>query len=81
MQHTGIARAYLDAAREILPEVIALRRRLHGVPEVGLELPRTQAIVLDAVRALGLDPITGIAVGSVVATIEGSGPGPCYEGP
>ena len=76
MQETGIAHAYLDAAREILPEVIALRRRLHRVPEVGLELPRTQAIVLDAVRGLGLDPIAGVAVGSVVATIEGSRPGP-----
>ena len=76
MQQTGIAHPYLDAAREILPEVIALRRRLHRVPEVGLELPRTQAIVLDAVRGLGLDPVAGVTVGSVVATIEGAGPGP-----
>jgi len=76
MQQTGIAHPYLDAAREILPEVIALRRRLHRVPEVGLELPRTQALVLDAVRELGLDPIAGVTVGSVVATIEGAGPGP-----
>ena len=76
MQPTSIAHAYLDAAREILPEVTALRRRLHRVPEVGLELPRTQALVLDAVRGLGLDPIPGVAVGSVVATIEGTGRGP-----
>ena len=76
MQQTGIAHPYLDAAREILPEVIALRRRLHRVPEVGLELPRTQALVLDAVRGLGLDPVAGVTVGSVVATIEGAGPGP-----
>ena len=76
MQQTGIAHPYIDAAREILPEVIALRRRLHRVPEVGLELPRTQALVLDAVRELGLDPIAGVTVGSVAATIEGAGPGP-----
>ena len=76
MQQTGIAHPYLDAAREILPEVIALRRRLHRVPEVGLELPRTQALVLDAVRGLGLEPVAGVTVGSVVATIEGAGPGP-----
>src|SRR6186997_1156710 len=76
MQQTGIAHPYLDAAREILPEVIALRRRLHRVPEVGLELPLTQALVLEAVRGLGLDPIAGLTVGSVVATIEGAGPGP-----
>ena len=76
MQQTGIAHPYLDAARTILPEVIALRRRLHRVPEVGLELPRTQALVLEAVRGLGLEPAAGVTVGSVVATIEGAGPGP-----
>jgi amidohydrolase len=76
MQQTDIAHPYLDAARTILPEVIALRRRLHRVPEVGLQLPRTQALVLDAVRDLGLDPVAGATVGSVVATIEGAGPGP-----
>ncbi len=65
----------LDAARSILPDVIGLRRRLHRVPEVGLELPETQAVVLDAVRGLGLEPIPGVSVGSVVATIEGAGPG------
>ena len=76
MQPTSITHPYLDAAREILPEVIALRRRLHRIPEVGLELPRTQALVLEAVRELGLDPTPGVTVGSVVATIEGARPGP-----
>jgi hippurate hydrolase len=76
MQQTGIAHPYLDAARKILPEVIALRRRFHRVPEVGLELPRTQALVLEAVRRLGLESIPGRTVGSVVATIEGGAPGP-----
>ena len=76
MQQNGIVHPYFDAAREVLPEVIALRRRLHRVPEVGLELPMTQALVLEAVRELGLEPVTGSTVGSVVATIEGTGPGP-----
>jgi len=76
MQQTDIVHPYLDAAREILPEVLALRRRLHRVPEVGLELPRTQALVLEAVRGLGLEPVAGATVGSVVATIEGAGPRP-----
>ena len=76
MQQNGIVHPYLDAARKILPEVIALRRRLHQVPEVGLELPMTQALVLEAVRGLGLEAIAGVTVGSVVATIEGAGPGP-----
>ena len=67
MQQTGIAHPYLDAAREILPEVIALRRRLHRVPEIGLELPRTQALVLDAVRELGLDPVAGVATAAILS--------------
>ena len=75
MQQTGIAHPYLDAAREILPEVIALRRRLHRVPEVGLELPADPG-------ARPRAPSVGSAstrrrasrVGSVVATIEGAGP-------
>ena len=66
----------LEDARAILPEVQAIRRRLHAIPEVGLELPLTQALVAEAVRGLGLEPRLGSTVTSVVATIEGNGPGP-----
>jgi len=66
----------LDDARAILPEVQAIRRRLHAIPEVGLQLPLTQALVAEAVRGLGLAPRLGATVSSVVATIEGNGPGP-----
>jgi hippurate hydrolase len=65
----------LEAARAGLPEVVAVRRRLHVVPEVGLQLPLTQALVQAALRDLGLEPRLGTSVSSVVATIEGSGPG------
>ncbi len=66
----------LKDSRAILPEVQALRRRLHAIPEVGLQLPLTQALVAEAVRGLGLEPRLGTTVSSVVATIEGNGPGP-----
>ena len=66
----------LDDARAILPEVQAIRRRLHAIPEVGLQLPLTQALVAEAVRGLGLVPRLGTTVSSVVAMIEGNGPGP-----
>jgi hippurate hydrolase len=65
----------LEAALAGLPEVVAVRRRLHAVPEVGLQLPLTQALVGEALRDLGLEPRFGTSVSSVVATIEGSGPG------
>ncbi|MFL5756418.1 MAG: M20 family metallopeptidase [Chloroflexota bacterium] len=60
----------LAAAREILPDVVDLRRRLHRVPEVGLQLPRTQELVVEAVRELGLEPRLGDRTSSVVAVIE-----------
>lgn len=60
-------------------ELIALRRRLHADPEVGLDLPRTQAVLLEALeplRALGLEVTTGRALTSVTAVIRGALPGP-----
>jgi amidohydrolase len=66
----------LDNARRLLPELVALRRRLHRRPEVGLTLPETQAAVAAELRALGLEPRLGSAVTSVVAVIEGGLPGP-----
>jgi amidohydrolase len=66
----------LPAARAILPDVIAIRRRLHRHPERGLTLPLTQALVVDELKGLGLSPQLGRETTSVAAVIEGSGPGP-----
>lgn len=66
----------LAAARAGLDEVVELRRRLHRYPEIGLQLPRTQAVVAEAVRGLGLEPRLGGTTSSVVATIDGARPGP-----
>jgi amidohydrolase len=64
------------AAEAVLPEVIAVRRRLHRRPEIGLQLPETQAVVADELRALGLEPKLGGTTTSVVAVIDGDQPGP-----
>lgn len=53
-----------------------LRRELHSVPEVGLELPSTQSVVSRELDALGLDVRLGRRCSSVVAVIEGAEPGP-----
>ncbi len=42
--------------RRRLPGIIQLRRRLHAIPEVGLDLPETAALVEAELRALGLAP-------------------------
>ena len=66
----------LPAAEALLPEIVAIRRRLHRRPERGLTLPETQRLVVDELEKLGLTPRLGRATTSVSALIEGSEPGP-----
>ena len=66
----------LAEARTGLPSIGATRRRLHRTPEVGLDLPATQALVVEELHALGLAPRLGSATTSVTAVIEGAWPGP-----
>jgi amidohydrolase len=67
---TNGSTALLADARELLPEMVELRRRIHRDPELGLILPKTQATVLDAIDGLGLSVRTGMSVSSVVADLE-----------
>src|SRR5690242_17932174 len=66
----------LDQANELLDDAVELRRRIHRHPEVGLELPTTQAVILEALDGLGYDVKTGERTSSVVATLDGAHPGP-----
>ncbi|WP_263120071.1 M20 family metallopeptidase [Cellulomonas sp. RIT-PI-Y] len=63
-------------AQDQLPEVVALRHALHRVPELGLDLPLTQRLVLDALAPLGLEVAPGDGMSSVVAVLRGARPGP-----
>jgi amidohydrolase len=66
----------LDLAKSIGPDLVALRRRLHERPELGLDLPLTQQAVLDALAELDLEVTTGRGLSSVVAVLRGTAPGP-----
>ena len=66
----------LSEARDVLPEAVNLRRKIHAEPELGLDLPKTQAAVLDALADLDLVVKTGDEVSSVVATMTGDAEGP-----
>src|SRR3954454_5026053 len=68
-----LAAAYADADR-----TIALRRRLHRRPEIGLQLPETQTAVLEAFAELPVEVTTGAATSSVVGVLRGARPGPTY---
>ncbi|WP_231496077.1 M20 family metallopeptidase [Cellulomonas sp. HZM] len=57
-------------------EIADLRHALHRVPELGLHLPETQRLVLDALADLDLEITTGEDMSSVVAVLRGGRPGP-----
>ena len=61
-----------DAAAALQPELVELRHRLHQLPEIGLDLPQTQAIVLAALDGLGLEITLGKELSSITAVLRGS---------
>jgi amidohydrolase len=64
-----------DDAVAISGEVAELRHAIHRDPEIGLDLPRTQAKVLAALDGLPLEVSRGKSLGSVTAVLRGSQPG------
>lgn len=66
-----MSRRSLEIAQSIAPDLVALRRRLHQTPEIGLDLPQTQALVLEALAGLDLEITTGRGLSSVVAVVRG----------
>ena len=68
--------AIRDEAAALSADLIELRRSLHAEPEIGLDLPRTQRKVLDALTGLPLEISTGEGLTSVTAVLRGGQPGP-----
>jgi amidohydrolase len=64
------------AAQRLRADVVELRRWFHANPELSNREVRTAAKVAEHLRALGLEPRTGIAHHGVVAIIQGGRPGP-----
>jgi amidohydrolase len=64
----------LDDARDLSGDLAELRHRLHRLPEIGLELPRTQETVLAELDGLGLEVTTGTTSSSVTAVLRGTAP-------
>ena len=66
----------LSAGGALLDDAVDLRRRLHRQPELGLDLPKTQAAILESLGGLPLSITTGTTSTSVVATLDGDRDGP-----
>jgi amidohydrolase len=64
------------ATEKLTPELIAIREDIHSHPELGLDLPRTSAIVAGYFRKLGLEVRTGYARSGVIGILKGGKPGP-----
>ena len=68
--------ALLEEATSLQPQTIELRRALHRQPEIGLDLPVTREIVLDAIADLPLGLTLHETTSGIVAVLEGGMPGP-----
>ncbi len=68
----------LTAAEALQDRTLDLRRRLHRRPELGLQLPETQAAIMSELEDLDLDLRTGSSVSSVIGVLEGEHPGPTF---
>lgn len=66
--------AIRSEAAGLQPELVAFRQAMHADPEIGLELPRTQARVLEALADLGLEITTGERTTSIGAVLRGGAP-------
>jgi hippurate hydrolase len=74
--HRAPERALLSEARRLQERTVALRRSLHRHPELGLDLPATQAAVRTELTDLPLTLHDGKECSSLVGVLEGARPGP-----
>ncbi len=68
--------AAVQALQNLQPKMVEWRRDIHQHPELGTHEVRTAKLVADQLRALGLQPRTGIASTGVTAILKGGKPGP-----
>lgn len=65
-----------EDAAALADELTLLRHELHRFPELGLQLPKTQRRILQALEGLPLEVATGAGLTSVTAVLRGGRPGP-----
>jgi hippurate hydrolase len=66
---------FFAAAKDLLPETIELRRKLHRSPEVGNDIPITRGIVLEALEGLPLELNLHETTSGIAAVLRGGKPG------
>ncbi len=71
-----IAALLTSRVQAMEPALIAVRRDIHAHPELGMDAPRTAALVAAKLQRIGLSPRTGVGGHGVTAEIMGAAPGP-----
>ena len=66
---------FLDEAHGFLPAAVALRRRIHRQPELGLDLPLTTEAVLEGLSGLDVGIARGSSTSGLIVTLNGATPG------
>ena len=69
------AQELLKEASQYAKTLTEIRRDLHQIPEFALELPKTQARILQSIEGLG-EITLGKSLSSIVLRIKGANPGP-----
>ena len=64
------------AVQALVDETVALRRDLHCHAELSTEEHRTQGVIIERLRALGLEDVRAIADTGATALVRGGKPGP-----
>lgn len=67
---------WLEDARARLPEAVALRRKIHRHPELGLHLPETTRAVREALAGLDVEIQEGPSTSGLMVTLRGGRQGP-----
>ena len=64
------------AVQALLDDIVALRRDLHRHAELSYEETYTQRVIVERLRALGLEDVRAMAKTGVTALVRGAKPGP-----
>lgn len=66
---------FLEEAEAVLPQAVALRRKIHAKPELGLDLPMTTEAVLESLKGLDVQITRGPSTSGLMVTLTGTKPG------
>lgn len=64
-----------EKCRELQNELVTMRRELHRIPEIGGELPKTKAYVVNKLKEMGIPFTENKSDSGLIAEIRGGKPG------